>query len=264
MMSGNNNNRILILADFMEGNSAAINFAVNYLCNDNSKIYLIQTWKKPVYGAATIKDFASVLKDVTRKELEALKTYIHKEYPLKNLDVDTISFEGELSDFFNSKTYANYNWQVVLSLKEKGMYTEKDSKIKDVKAAVNTPLYILNNYNPDEQLNSIYIKNGDTVPAQEILSSLYKICSQQSCNITVGINDSDLSNHDKRDLVKKYVAACNKSSIKFEKELNEHKLFTSNSKPILSIYHKHNIKHKVSDLMSYFDNWFFKAKRSVI
>ncbi|WP_421919310.1 hypothetical protein [Marinifilum sp.] len=260
----NNDKRILILADFMEGNSTAINFAMNYLHDEQSSIYLLQTWKKPAYGAASVRDLAEVLKEITLKELKALKAHMLKNYSIRNPDVKLLSFEGELTDFFKSKIYANHNWQVVLSLKEQGLYTEKDAKIKEVKVAVHTPIYILNDYNPNEKLKSISIKNGSSQPSTSFLYFLSKICSQQNCNVLVEINDNDFSNYEKKSLIKKYLAACGESSLQFEQMGDVQQLNNSQPKPILSIYHKHHIKHKVGDLVSYFDNLLFRLKRTVV
>ncbi|WP_282016533.1 hypothetical protein [Marinifilum flexuosum] len=253
-----NKDRILILADFTEGNACAIDFSLKYLCSENSKIYLMQTWQKPSFGSSMLRDIAPILKDISNGELNALKNKVLKEYQLQDDRVELLSFEGDLLNFFKSDVYRNENWQVVLSLKEDSSDLQFNPRFKEIVEASNQTLYILNHCNPGEQINQIYVRNDKATISTPILGSLQKICSEQKCNVLVDLDSNHITSDEKAKMMKRFENACENASVK-TKNRSENGQETPGSKS-LSIYHIDQSVKKKSDLLSYFDKWFVKSK----
>lgn len=254
-----NTNRILILADFSEGNQTAIDFAIKYLYNDNSLIYLVQTWQKPSYGSSMVRDLAPILQDISRRELNALKADLRTKYDVEDRNVEQISFEGELIGFFQSDFYKKYDWQVVLALNEGSSELQYNPRFNELVAKVNQPLYILNNCMPDSKIDNIYVRNSKACLSLSILSSLHKICSLQKCDVHVGLNIDHITISEKADIVKRYAQACQNANIRFEK-LSESLHKPLHVESLLTIHHCDKSQNKERDLLSYFDKWFVKSK----
>jgi hypothetical protein len=260
-MENRNNytNRILILADFSEGNQSAIDFAIKYLYNDTTKVFLVQTWQKPSYGASMVRDLAPILQDISKRELKALKADLLTKYDLQEQEVEMLSFEGELSRFFQSEWYQNHNWQVVLGLNETNSELQYNPRFKEIVQNVNQPLYVLNNCKANQSIDNIYVWNSNSSLSLPILSSLQKVCAKQKCNVHVGLNINHITISEKAEIVKTYANACIGSNVRFEK-LSESVQKPLNVDSLLTIYHSDKSPDKERDLLSYFDKWFVKSK----
>ncbi|PXY01873.1 hypothetical protein DF185_04280 [Marinifilum breve] len=255
-----NQNRILILADFSEGNQTAIDFAMNYLCTEGSKIYFIQTWQKPSYGASMVRDLAPILKDISKRELQALKAEALKNYKLDAANVELLSYEGELTEFFNTEIYKGHSWQVVFALNELHNDLNLNPRFKKIIASVNQPLYVLNNCKPWANVKSIYISNTNSNVSEPILQPLQRICAKQKCNVHIGLDINDMYIHDKANLVKLYSSACTNASIRFENLSKDHKPELKRDDCMLWIYNEKKTECEEKNLISYFDKWFVKSK----
>lgn len=253
-------NRILILADFSEGNQAAVDFAMNYLFTDGSKICFIQTWQKPSYGASMVRDLAPILKDISNRELQALKVDAVKNYQVNHSDIDLLSYEGELTEFFNTETYKQHSWQVVFALNELHNDLHFNPRFKNIIASVNQPLYVLNNCKPWANVKSIYISNSNSKVSESILLPLQKICTNQKCKVHIGLGINDISIHDKAKLVKLYSASCHDATLRFENLTKNHKPDLTRNDCVLWIYNEKKTKCEEKNLISYFDKWFVKSK----
>ncbi len=259
-MNRNHNNKILILADFSEGNHSAIDFAMKYLYNKGSKIYFIQTWQKPSYGASMVRDLAPILKDISDRELKALKADAVKNYHLDAADIELLSYEGELTDFFNTEMYKQYSWQVVFALNEFYNDLQRNPRFKNILTSVKQPLYVLQNCKSAGSVKSICISNSNSEISEAILGPLQKICMTQKCDVHVGLSINDISIHDKANLVKAYSSACSNASVRFENLSKDHKLELNRNDCVLWIYNDKKVKCEEKNLISYFDKWFVKSK----
>ncbi|MDQ2180138.1 hypothetical protein [Marinifilum sp. D714] len=253
-------NRILILADFSEGNQAAVDFAMNYLSTEDSKIYFIQTWQKPSYGASMVRDLAPILKDISDRELKALKSDTVKNYHLDAADIELLSYEGELTDFFNTEMYKQYSWQVVFALNDFYNDLQRNPRFKNILTSVKQPLYVLQNCKSAGSVKNICISNSNSENSEAILGPLQKICTNQKCNVHVGLDLNDISVHDKAKLVKLYSSACYDATIRFENLTKDHKPDLTVEDCILWIYNEKKTEFEEKNLFSYFDKWFVKSK----
>ncbi|MCT4602745.1 MAG: hypothetical protein N4A59_07595 [Marinifilum sp.] len=259
---GKSESKILMVADFSEGNKAAIDFVFNYLYNENSEIYLIQTWQKPSYGTSMVRDLSPILKEISTRELKALRTNICEEYKISSSDVKLISFEGELIDFFESENYLKQKWQVVFSIHNLDADLYANPRFKDIIYSVKQPLYVLNGVGIGEKIESVLVKNVGSALSEKILEVLEKICFHQTCHVHVELNVNDITIREKADRVKRYANACKNSSMRFEKlpeSIQERQLQNIKPKSLL-IYHANNLMVRERKFISYFDKWFVKSK----
>lgn len=87
---------ILVLADCLHGAMAAGRFAVRNLLDSNSRIILLQTYRKPAYGQSTLRDISPILEKVAKAELTELKNQIVKEFGLPAGSIGKATLEGDL------------------------------------------------------------------------------------------------------------------------------------------------------------------------
>lgn len=87
---------ILVIADCLHGAMAAGRFAVRNLRDSDSRIILLQTYRKPGYSQGMLRDISPILEKVARAELTELKNEMVKEFGLSAGSIGKATLEGDL------------------------------------------------------------------------------------------------------------------------------------------------------------------------
>lgn len=87
---------ILVIADCLHGAMAAGRFAVRNLRDSDSRILLLQTYRKPGYSQGLLRDISPILEKVAKAELTELKNEMVKEFDLSASSIGKATLEGDL------------------------------------------------------------------------------------------------------------------------------------------------------------------------
>ncbi|MCA1757737.1 MAG: hypothetical protein LC649_09805 [Bacteroidales bacterium] len=87
---------VLVLADCLHGAMAAGRFAVRNLRDSDSRILLLQTYRKPGYGQSMLRDISPILEKVAKAELTELKNQMMKEFDLSAGSIGKATLEGDI------------------------------------------------------------------------------------------------------------------------------------------------------------------------
>jgi hypothetical protein len=255
-------NKILLLADFYDGNKAAIDFAIKYLYNDNSTIYLMQSWQKPSFGSSMLRNLSPLLKDISKRELKSFKSFICEKYKLPKNNIRLINHEGDMISFFKSKLYSGYKWQVVLALNNSNLILRSNPRLKKLLMTSGHTFYVLNNIKLNEGIKCVQIRNMSYSLNPQNITSLNKICNAQNCDVIVNLDVNNISISEKVEQIKKYSNACEKASVRFEKTSNLPSIVNiQTNKPSLIIVCNELVAEANNyNFLSYIDKWFVKSK----
>ncbi len=263
--SGNNQDkdRILILADFSEGNWEAIQFAMEYLWKANSEICIVQTWQKPNFGVSMVRDLSSILQNISENELESLKRKILKVYALSDSQIRLFSFEGDLPGFFKSEMYLDNNWHVVMASNENQL--SDNPRIIEIVDKVGQPLYLLSGLKGLSDFLDVFVLSDTNNPSNSILTSLERIAVGNKISFRVCLNSSEQSRLTIEKSKKKYSDACRDSRLIFleaangagKKEFND---FATEKGQRIMIFDQNKHRKFSGAFKLCMDSWFIRSK----
>ena len=264
-----NKEKILILADFCDGNWNAIQFAMNYLYKTNSEICIVQTWHRPNFGFSMVRDLSPILQKNTENELEGLKRRLLSYYPLSDSEIHLISFEGDLNAFFNSSLYANKNWQVVMAANEGRYKLSENSRIAEIIDKVIHPLYIISGSKLNDCMSDGFVLSETNNPSQSVLEALSKITAQNKILLRVCINFSEQSRESFEKSKKIYTDHCRNTRMVFlevgngtgEQESND---FAAEIGQRIMIFDQNRYRKFTGGLKSCLGSWLVRSKGIII
>ncbi len=256
---------ILILADYSEGNRAAIHFAMRYLYRPGSLIYVIQTWEKPNFGSSMVRDLSPMLESIAKSELEGLKMHLQERYSMPDDQICLIAYEGNLSAFFKTEQYQSMEWQVVLGSRNyESLFTSKD-RMTELVDQVSQDLFVLSGFENDYAISEIFILADTPTMASPNLSLLKKIAISENPNVNVCLSRSYGSPEDKELRQQAIIDSCKGARLTFsqvdhsvgQKEL---KAFSRGGKSKLIILERNPKRRLQSGLNACLDSWLLKSK----
>lgn len=257
--------RILILADFSEGNCEAIQFAMEFLYKANSEICIVQTWQKPNYGSSMLRDLSSILKNIAEDELKGLKRNLLADYTLSDSQIHIFPFEGDLPGFFKSEFYRDGNWQVVLASSENGSQLSGNPRIIEIIDKVGQPLYILSGLKGLSSFSDVFVLSDTDNPSQSIQTALGKIAVRNNVLFRVCLNSSEQSRLHIEKNKRVFLTACSDSRLLFletekgdgKKEFSD---FATEKGQRIMIFDQNRNRKFRGVLKSYLDSWFVRSK----
>jgi hypothetical protein len=265
--SGNNQgkDRILILADFSEGNWEAIQFAMEYLYQANSEICIVQTWQKPNFGFSMVRDLSSILQNIAENELESLKRKILTVYALSDSQIRLFPFEGDLPGYFKSEMYRDNNWHVVMASSENGNQLTDNQSIIEIIDKVGQPLYILSGLKGLSDFSDVFVLSDTNNPSNSILTALERIAVGNKISFRVCLNSTEQSRLTIEKSKRKYSDACRDSRLIFleaangagKKEFND--FATENGQRIM-IFDQNKHRKFSGAFKLCMNSWFIRSK----
>jgi len=259
------NPNILILADFSEGNWAAVHFAMRYLYRPGSVIHFLQTWQKPNFGSSMVRDLSPMLESIADSELEGLKSKFQKRYSMPEAQIHLISFEGDLQAFFKTETYKSQNWQLVLGTVENSNLFSKKNRMTELIDKVSQDLYVLNGVNGDKAISDVFVLADTPTSSLSTLSVLKKIAISEKPNLRVCLASSFESSEEKKKRATPFVENCKEAKLlvtqiekgEGQRELREF-LEVEGSK--LMVFEKNPGRKLQNGMKSCLDSWLLKSK----
>lgn len=256
---------ILILADYSDGNKAAIYFAMRYLYRPGSMVYIVQTWQKPNYGASMVRDLSPMLESIARSELDRLKTDLQSRYSMPNDQIRLISHEGSLTTFFKTSVYKSQDWQVVLGSPNYDNFLSSKNRLNEIVDNVSEDLFILNGQNNDNSISEVFVLADTLETNSSNLSVLKKIAISEKPNINVCLSSLFESPIDRKRRVLPLLENCKGSKLTFsqvekgegQKEIQE---FSRSGKSKLIVFEKNLSRKFQNGLKACLDSWLLKSK----
>jgi len=257
--------RILILADFSEGNWEAIQFAMEYLCKANSEICIVQTWQKPNFGFSMVRDLSTILQNIAKNELEGLKRKLLSHYTFSDSQIHLYPFEGDLPGFFKREEYRDKNWQVVMALSENGYQLSDNPRIIEIIDKVEQPLYILSDLKNIRSVSDVFVLSDTNNPSDSIPIALGRIAVKNKILFRICLNSSVQSRLTIEKRKRMYSDACRNSGLLFleiengtgQKEFND---FAIEKGQRIMIFDQNQHRKFSGVLKSCLDSWLVRSK----
>jgi len=262
-ISGKSN--ILILADYSEGNMAAIHFAMRYLYRPGSSIHIIQTWQKPNFGSSMIRDLSPMLENIANSELDSLKSHLQKRYSMPDEQIRLISHEGDLASFFGTEFYKSQEWQIVMGSRNyENLFTNK-SRMNELIEQVSQDLFMLVGFEHNNEISEIFMLADTPKTASSNLSVLKKIAVSENPNISVCLSQAFESTEDRKERVLPLIENCKGAKIGVsliengtgQKELRE---FSKGKGNRLIMFEKNTKRKFQNGFKTCLDSWLLKSK----
>ncbi len=257
--------KILILADFSEGNWKAIQFAMKQLYQSGSEICIVQTWQKSNFGFSMVRDLAPILQNIAVNELEGMKTKLLKHYELQDSQIKLYPFEGDLLSFFKSETFLNEKWHVVMAPGEDSCKLSSNPRIAEIIDDIKQPLYILTGENSNAEIDDVNVFTTSVKPSVSVLSSLAKIALNKEIVFRVYLDSSTYSVSIIEACKRLFSKECKSSSLQFYESEN-----SANQQGLENLPRGHGQRVIVFDenyqrkyntkLRSCIDSWFIRSK----
>lgn len=257
--------KILILADFSEGNWKAIQFAMEHLYQEGSEICIVQTWQKSNFGFAMVRDLGPILQNIAVSELGGMKTKLLKNYKIQESQVKLFPFEGDLSSFFTSKLYLNQKWQVVMAPSEKTCNLTNNPRIAEIIDEIKQPLYILTGIKENTEIDDVIVFSSTKKPSNLIQSCLAKIALQKKIVFRVYLDTSTYSLSIIEACKRLFSKICKRSDLQFYESDNGYSQQSLENLPpekgqrVLIFDENYQRKYNTK-LKSYLDLWLVKSK----
>ena len=259
------NTNILILADFSEGNLAAIHFAMRYLYRPGSVIHFLQTWQKPNFGSSMVRDLSPMLESIANNELEGLKLRLKKRYSMPDDQIRLTSFEGDLPAFFKTETYLSQDWQIVMGSRDNGSLIMNRHHMTELIDKVSQDLYVLNGLKQDNIIRDVFMLADTQTTSPSTLSVLKKIATSENPNLSVCLAPSQVSSEEKKKKIDLFVENCKGARLFFtqvekgegQSELNE---FSKLKGSKLMVFGRNPKRKLQNGLKSSLDSWLLKSK----
>lgn len=256
---------ILILADFSEGNMAAIYFAIRYLYCPGSLVHIIQTWQKPNFGSSMVRDLSPMLENIANRELENLRNYLKERYSMPDDQIRLISHEGDLTSFFKSERYESQEWQVVLgSTNYVDLFSSK-GRMNEVINNVSEDLYVLTGQESVNSISEIFMLADTPKTNSSNLSVLKKIAISEKPNINICLSNSFESSASRKSRVLPLIENCKGAKLNFTQVENgdgqiEIKEFSRSRKNKLLVFEKNEDRKFQNGIKACLESWLLKSK----
>lgn len=257
--------KILILADFSEGNWKAIQFAMENLYQANSEICIVQTWQKTNFGFSMVRDLSPILLDIAKSELGGLKLKLLKNYKIEESQITLYPFEGDLPAFFNNKMYKDFKWHVVMAPCEKVCDLSDNPRIAEIIDEIKQPLYILTGKKENTELCDVNVFASTKKPSSSIVNCLANLSTQKRIAFRVYLDTSTYSVSIIEACKRLFSKVCKSPSLQFY-ELGKNSslqiignLTQENGQRLLIFDEKYQRKYNMK-LKSCLDSWFLKSK----
>ncbi len=256
---------ILILADYSDGNRAAIHFAMRYLYCPDSVIHIIQTWQKPNFGSSMVRDLSPMLAGIANNELENLKNYLQDCYSMPDDQVNLIAFEGDLGMYFRSSYYQNKEWKVVIGSNNYETLFNHNHRMNELIDHVSEDLFILVGLEPEKSINEIFLLADTERTEISNLSLLKRITISEKPNINVCLSQIFESKEDREKRILPLIETCkgaklSLSQIKNGVGKNELKEFSKMRGGKLIIFEKNSKRKFKNGMRTCLDSWLLKSK----
>ena len=256
---------ILILADYSDGNKAAIYFAMRYLYRPDSMVYIVQTWQKPNFGSSMVRDLSPMLESIASSELDKLKTYLQARYSMPNDQVRLISHEGNLATFFKTEVYKSQDWQVVLGSPNYDNFLSSKNRMNEVVDNVSEDLFVLSGQDHDNSISEVFMLADTPQTNSSNLSVLKKIAISEKPNISICLSNLFESSSDRKRRVLPLIENCKGAKLIFsqvekgegQKEIQE---FSRSGKSKLIVFEKNLSRKFQNGLKACLDSWLLKSK----
>lgn len=256
---------ILILADYSEGNMAAIHFAMRYLYRPGSSIHIIQTWQKPNFGSSMIRDLSPMLENIANSELESLRNHLQKRYSMPDEQIHLISHEGDLTSFFGTESYKSQEWQIVMGSRSyENLFTNK-SRMDELIDQVSQDLFMLVGLEKNNEISEIFMLADTPKTASSNLSVLKKIAVSEKPSISVCLSQAFESSEDRKKRVLPLIENCKGAKVDVsqvengvgQKELRE---FSMGKGSKLIMFEKNSKRKFQNGFKACLDAWLLKSK----
>ena len=257
--------KILILADFSEGNWTAIQFAMKNLYQSNSEICIVQTWQKTNFGFSMVRDLGPILQGIAKSELEGMKQKLLKNYKIEESQISLYPFEGDINSFFNSRLYKDLKWQVVMAPGEKACNLLDNSRIAEIIDEIKQPLYILTDTKENTEIFNVNVFASTKKPSNSVVKCLADLSEQKRIAIRIYLDTSTYSVSIIEASKRLFSKVCKGQSLQFYELENScsqqimKKLPEDNGQRLLIFDENYQRKYN-SKLKSCLDSWFVKSK----
>lgn len=259
------NEKILILADFSEGNWRAIQFAMKHLFQSGSEICIVQTWQKANFGFSMVRDLAPILQNIAINELEVIKTKLLKNYPLDDTQIKLYPFEGNLPSFFSSEVFQDKKWHVVMAPGENSCKLSSNPRIAEIIDGIKQPLYILTGESSNTEIDDVNVFAKTVKPSKSVLSSLAKMALNKEIEFRVYLDSSTFSVSIIEACKRMFSKVCKGSSLQFyesenaDNQLGLGNLPQENGQRLIVFDENYQRKYNTK-FRSYIDSWFVRSK----
>lgn len=256
---------ILILADYSEGNRAAIHFAMRYLYRPGSSIHIIQTWQKPNFGSSMVRDLSPMLKGIANSELCSLKLHLQTRYSMPDDQIRLIPFEGDLPAYFKTESYKSQEWQIVMGSRNYESLFSNKSRMNELIDQVSQDLFVLVGLEDNNSISEIFMLADTPETASSNLSILKKIAISENPNINVCLSRSFETSEERKNRVLLLIENCKGASVTFsqvekgegQKEIQE---FTRKGRSQLVMFEKNPQRKFQNGMKACLDSWLLKSK----
>jgi hypothetical protein len=256
---------ILILADYSEGNRAAIHFAMRYLYRPGSLIYIIQTWQKPNFGSSMVRDLSPMLEGIANSELGSLKSHLRSRYSMPDDQIRLIPFEGDLTAFFKTESYQSQEWQIVMGSRNYESLFSNKSRMNELIDQVSQDLFVLVGLEDNNSISEIFMLADTPVTATSNLSVLKKIAVSENPNINICLSRSFETSNERKNRVLPLIENCKGASVTFsqvekgegQKEIKE---FARKGRSQLFMFEKNPRRKFQNGIKACLDSWLLKSK----
>lgn len=256
---------ILILADYSEGNRAAIHFAMRYLYRPGSLIHIVQTWQKPNFGSSMVRDLSPMLEGIANSELEHLKAYLQTRYSMPDDQICLIPFEGDLAAYFKTESYKSEEWQVVMGSKNyKSLFPNK-SRMNELIDQVSQDLFVLVGFEDNNSISEIFMLADTTVTTSSNLSVLKKIAISEKPNINICLSQEFKTFEDRKNRMLPLIENCKGACLSvthIEKGYGQDEIhgFTSKGCSQLLMFEKNSKRKFHGGMKACLDSWLLRSK----
>jgi len=256
---------ILILADYSEGNRAAIHFTMRYLYRPGSLIHIIQTWQKPNFGSSMVRDLSPMLEGIANSELASLKSHLQTRYSMPDDQIRLIPFEGDLPAYFKSESYKSQEWQIVMGSRNYESLFSNKSRMNELIDQVSQDLFVLVGLEANHSISEIFMLADTSKTATSNLSVLKKIAISENPNINVCLSRSFETSEERKSRVLPLIENCKGASVTFsqvekgegQKEIQE---FTRKGRSQLVMFEKNPKRKFQNSMKACLDSWLLKSK----
>ncbi|WP_372642830.1 hypothetical protein [Ancylomarina sp.] len=256
---------ILILADYSEGNKAAIHFAMRYLYRPGSLIHIIQTWQKTNFGSSMVRDLSPMLEGIANSELGSLKSHLQNRYSMPDNQIRLIPFEGDLSAYFKTESYQSQEWQIVMGSRNYEKLFPNKNRMNELIDQVSQDLFVLVGLEDNNAISEIFLLADTSETTSSNLSVLKKIAISENPSINVCLSRSFVSAEERRNRVLPLIENCKGTSVTFsqvekgegQKEIHE---FAKNRRSQLIIFEKNPQRKFQNGIKACLDSWLLKSK----
>ncbi len=116
---------ILVLAECQQGALKAGRFALKNLYDNQTRIILLQTYKAPKFGLSMVRNLPSILKNISKEDLTALKNTFLEEFGIPSDNIVKLAMEGDLTTIAQKELKNCENFSVVIGTNCAPLYTRK-------------------------------------------------------------------------------------------------------------------------------------------